>query len=74
MEKIFKKSYVLALCIAAVLYCLLSPFYLFVCISNPKVDLLDLFCRIMTFFSFTLGSAGIMALTALSLDRYLALN
>ena len=74
-RKNFKNYYVLALSIADVLYCLLNPSYMLIGISNPKVKPPDeIFCRIMSFISFTLGSAGIMAITALSLDRYIALK
>ena len=74
-RKSIKNSYVLALSIANVLYYLLNPSYMLIGISDPKVEPPDeIFCRIILFLSFTLASAGIMAITALSLDQYLALK
>ena len=74
-RKNFKNSFLLALAIADVLFCLQYPTYILVSVIYPKVLPQDeIFCPVMQFLSFTLGSAGIMAITALSLDRYLALK
>ena len=74
-RKNMKNSYVLTLSIADALFCSLNPSYFLIGVNDPKIQLQDeIFCRIMSFLCFSLGTADIMAITALSLDRYLALK
>ena len=68
-------SCLLPLSIADILYCLIYPSYLLPSLIDPKINAQgQLFCKVMTFLSYSLGTAGIMAITALPLDRYTAIK
>ena len=68
-------SYLLALSITDFLYCLMYPSYIIPSLIDNKMNIQDeILCKIITFVSYTLATAGAMVITALSLDRYLAMK
>ena len=67
--------YVLALSIADLLYCSIYPPYILSSLVDPKWTVkFQVSCRIMTFLSYTLFTAGLMVITTLSLDRFYAIR
>ena len=74
-RKSIQNFYILALPFANNLYCLIYPAYVLPSLIGPRMRIEDVvFCRFMTFLSYTLAAAGLMAITALSLDRFIAIK
>ena len=74
-RKNIHNSYLLALSIADILYSLMYPSHMLPGLSNPELnDRDEVFCKIMTFLTYDVACAGLLAITVLSLDRYFAIR
>ena len=74
-RKKMQNIFLLALSTADTLYCSIYSSYKLSSLIDPKVTIqYEISCKIMTFLVYTLFVNGIMVLTALSLDRYLAVK
>ena len=74
-RKRIQNLYLLALSIADTLFCSIFSPYMLTSYVDPKITVqYEISCKIMTFLNYTLAAIGLVAITALSLDRYFAIR